>query len=181
MTDSFALHPHTAPPVAGPALKPTPTQDPASALGDEPEDYTIKCICGFNEDDGNTVYCEHCDTWQHTECYYIDEHGVVPTNDDLKTKEHFCADCRERPLDRDGAIARQKDRRGELDSTDRKVKKSASKSHKKRSEPPILQVRLLTVGAMARKATFTIARAAVREMPIYLRKNLKATTDSRIP
>ena len=135
MTDSFALHTHIAPSVAGPALKPTQTQDSASALGDEPEDYTIKCICGFNEDDGNTVYCENCDTWQHTECYYIDENGVVPTNDDLKTKEHFCADCRERPLDRDGAIARQRDRRGELDPNDRKAKKPTAKSHKKKVRP----------------------------------------------
>ena len=34
------------------------------------EPYTIKCICDFSDDDGNTIYCEKCDTWQHIECFY---------------------------------------------------------------------------------------------------------------
>ncbi|KAJ0337253.1 hypothetical protein COL922a_006976 [Colletotrichum nupharicola] len=37
---------------------------------EEEEPYTIKCICHFSDDDGNTIYCETCDTWQHIECFY---------------------------------------------------------------------------------------------------------------
>ncbi|KAI9821894.1 MAG: hypothetical protein M1827_002476 [Pycnora praestabilis] len=54
---------------------PTPT---------EAEMYTIKCLCGNSEDDGNTVRCEECDTWQHIECYYPN----------AKVSEvHNCIDC----------------------------------------------------------------------------------------
>ena len=70
------------------------------------EEYTIKCICGFKYDDGNTVYCERCDTWQHTGCYYLDEGGVVPTKEVLSSIDHFCADCKPRPLDVRAAIKR---------------------------------------------------------------------------
>ena len=34
----------------------------------EEEDYTIKCICTYEDDDGNTVFCDKCETWQHIEC-----------------------------------------------------------------------------------------------------------------
>lgn len=78
----------------------------------EEVDVIIKCICGFEEDDGNTMYCDLCDTWQHTECYYIDKHGSVPGRDALESLlEHFCVDCRPRPLDAKGAIVRQMERK----------------------------------------------------------------------
>ena len=70
------------------------------------EEYTIKCICGFEHDDGNTVYCERCDTWQHTRCYYFDENDDVPTKDVLSSIDHFCADCKPRWFDVRGAIKR---------------------------------------------------------------------------
>ena len=80
------------------------------------EEYTIKCICGFKDDDGNTVYCERCDTWQHTQCYYLDEGGVVPTKDVLSSIDHICADCKPRPLDVRGAIKQQINRRAHIGS-----------------------------------------------------------------
>lgn len=110
---------------------PAPPQDPTHAPGDEVEDYIIKCICGFREDDGNTVYCDLCDTWQHTECYYM-KHGNVPTKEELEIIDHFCADCQPRSLNAKGAIERQRIRRKELDPGDRKVKKTTAKSHKKK-------------------------------------------------
>ena len=70
------------------------------------EEYTIKCICGLKDDDGNTVYCEQCDTWQHTECYYLDENGIVPNMDVLSSIDHFCAECKPRPLNATGAMRR---------------------------------------------------------------------------
>ena len=112
------------------------SHDPTRAPGDEVEDYIIKCICGFREDDGNTVYCDLCDTWQHTECYYIDKHGNVPTSKELEVIDHFCADCQPRSLNAKAAIERQRIRRKELDLGDRKVKKATAKSHKKKIRGP---------------------------------------------
>ena len=139
MTDP-SLNTHTATSVqttAGslPLISAHP-QVPTHAPGDEVEDYIIKCICGFREDDGNTVYCDPCDTWQHTECYYIDKHGNVPTKEELEVIDHFCADCQPRSLNAKGAVERQRIRRKELDPGDRKVKKATAKSHKKKIRGP---------------------------------------------
>ncbi|OKL57351.1 hypothetical protein UA08_07544 [Talaromyces atroroseus] len=93
-------------------------------LEDE-EPYTIKCICAFEDDDGNTVFCEKCETWQHIECYY---HGQeVPD-------EHFCTDCAPSPLYLDGkrATERQRRLREQSDGGDRKAKRSGSKTQKKK-------------------------------------------------
>jgi hypothetical protein len=73
-----------------------------SIAPDEEEIYTIKCICLFYDDDGNTVYCEECDTWQHIVCYYPDKR--VPD-------VHNCVDCKPRPLDARRAAKHQHERR----------------------------------------------------------------------
>jgi hypothetical protein len=103
------------------------------------EPYTIKCICDFSDDDGNTIYCETCDTWQHIECFYP---GRV---DDASREEfdHSCADCKPRPLDRRHATERQRQQRQNKainDTGDKKTKRPPSKSHKKKSKPSDLQV-----------------------------------------
>lgn len=72
-------------------LLPTPNEE---------EPYTIKCICGFIEDDGNTVLCENCNTWQHIQCYYFPNMAVPDV--------HQCIDCYPRILDSTGASHRQK-------------------------------------------------------------------------
>ena len=89
----------------------------------EDEDYTIKCICAFQDDDGNTVFCERCETWQHIECYY--HHDEVP-------EVHNCADCEPRPFDARSATERQRRHRERLDTGERRTKKSTTKSHKKK-------------------------------------------------
>ncbi|KAL8709299.1 MAG: hypothetical protein Q9220_005892 [cf. Caloplaca sp. 1 TL-2023] len=99
---------------------------------EEEEDYTIKCICGFRDDDGNTVFCDRCETWQHTECYYFED-GEVP---DVSGIDHWCADCNPRPLDVRGAVERQRMRRDRSEPGDRKVKKATTKSHKKKVRAP---------------------------------------------
>ncbi|KAF5618430.1 ankyrin repeat [Fusarium sp. NRRL 25303] len=66
------------------------------------EPYTIKCICNFSEDDGNTIYCETCDTWQHIRCFYPDNVEDAIREDFA----HSCAECNPRPLDRQRAIER---------------------------------------------------------------------------
>ena len=69
------------------------------------ETYKIKCICGFDADDGNTVLCDQCDTWQHIECYYFNR--IETDTFDLSSVEHLCADCSPRHYDKKAAIARQ--------------------------------------------------------------------------
>lgn len=98
------------------------------------EPYTIKCICDYSDDDGNTIYCERCDTWQHIECFYP---GNVEeaSRDDFS---HFCADCNPRPLDRRKAHERQREQRQDKlrqDDADKKSKRPPSKSHKKKPKP----------------------------------------------
>ena len=143
MTDSSShLNSHIAPavqPSVDPTLSPTKASHPfyTASQVDEPEedDSTIKCICGFKHDDGNSVFCERCNTWQHTVCYYYDEENDrVPSKDELELILHFCTDCEPRPIDTHAAINRQKTRKGELDYDDRKARKPASKSHKKKTK-----------------------------------------------
>ncbi|RMZ75484.1 hypothetical protein DV738_g5454, partial [Chaetothyriales sp. CBS 135597] len=54
--------------------------------GQEEEEYTIKCICSYLDDDGNTVYCPKCDTWQHIECFYPSKKLKRPPSSKTKKK-----------------------------------------------------------------------------------------------
>lgn len=104
-----------------------PLQPPGISNGmtnGEEEPYTIKCICGFLDDDGHTVLCEQCNTWQHIECYYWPA-LVVP-------EVHQCADCLPRVLDASEASQRQRRHRVPLNLTDdRRLKRPVTKPHKK--------------------------------------------------
>ncbi|KIX02601.1 uncharacterized protein Z518_08542 [Rhinocladiella mackenziei CBS 650.93] len=130
MTESSLLTTHSTPnhyPVtAAPSLaSPIPNGSLSDTNPQDEEEYTIKCICIYADDDGNTVYCPKCDTWQHIECYY---HGKkVP-------EEHFCAECFPRDLDAKKATERQRRHREALDGGDRKVKRPSSKGQKKKKE-----------------------------------------------
>lgn len=136
MTESSVLATHPAqnqyPVTAAPSLaSPLPNGSLSDTNAQEEEEYTIKCICVYQDDDGNTVYCPKCDTWQHIECYY---HGKrVPD-------EHFCNDCFPRDLDAKKATERQRrHREAPLDSGDRKAKRSAQKNPKKKhKDTPII-------------------------------------------
>ncbi|OAL03416.1 hypothetical protein IQ06DRAFT_216252 [Phaeosphaeriaceae sp. SRC1lsM3a] len=92
---------------------------------DEEESSTIKCICGFADDDGNTVLCEKCDTWQHIVCYYESAQHVPDV--------HECADCAPRPVDSKSASEKQRQRRELL--VERKGRpKTTAKNPKKRTK-----------------------------------------------
>lgn len=67
---------------------------------EEEEDFTIKCVCGFADDDGNTVLCEKCNTWQHIVCYYSSTAHVPDIHD--------CTDCSPRFIDPRRAVDKQR-------------------------------------------------------------------------
>ncbi|KAK2759488.1 hypothetical protein FQN54_002967 [Arachnomyces sp. PD_36] len=112
--------PVTAPPLTSPVPNGT-----VSDAAQEDEPYTIKCICAFQDDDGHTVFCETCETWQHIECYY---HGKdVP-------EIHTCADCEPRVLDAKRATERQRRLREQSEGGDRKPKRSGAKNQRKKAK-----------------------------------------------
>lgn len=67
---------------------------------EEEESSTIKCICGHGHNDGNTVLCEVCDTWQHILCYYESTDRVPDV--------HECVDCSPRRIDASRAMGKQR-------------------------------------------------------------------------
>ncbi|KAK6598555.1 hypothetical protein ACHAQE_004663 [Botrytis cinerea] len=103
---------------------------PATELADE--DYTIKCICNNCEDDGNTIYCEDCSTWQHIDCYY--DRSVDVLRPDFA---HSCVDCSPRDL---GPHANERSQYRQSkpthDTNDKKNRRPAAKSHKKKTVKP---------------------------------------------
>lgn len=118
-TDSYPVHAHRGSPAA--------VDGAASDSGaPDEEPYTIKCICSFDEDDGNTVFCEGCETWQHILCYYPDK--KVPD-------VHNCVDCEPRPLDNRRAHERQRQRRirEKSEDGDRKARRSGPRTQKRKS------------------------------------------------
>lgn len=132
LSSTLAATPSQKPPSVAPG-PPIKDESPAKAEVVEEEPYTIKCICTFSDDDGNTIYCEACDTWQHIECFYPDNREEAIREDFA----HACADCNPRPLDRKKAI----DRTFRLthaalgDSQEKKTKRPPSKSHKRKPKP----------------------------------------------
>ena len=94
-------------------------------LEDE-EDGVIKCFCNYQEDDGATVLCEKCNTWQHIECYYASPSDVPDV--------HECADCEPRVFDGRRATERQRRKQEQTDiNPQQKPKKPATKSHKRKT------------------------------------------------
>ncbi|EPE26089.1 FYVE/PHD zinc finger [Glarea lozoyensis ATCC 20868] len=157
----------------------------AESVDEEP--YTIKCICDYNDDDGNTIYCETCDTWQHIECFY-------PGRVDDASKpdfDHSCTDCKPRILDGRFATERQRDQRQNKtvnENGDRKAKRPPSKSHKKKPKPSELQVNGIgeqdghkngspqdhhppTKKAKGHRSTHSINSQAKRSPPLHQRPN----------
>lgn len=127
-------------------IPPAPQPDaPRKVETVEEEPYTIKCICNFSDDDGNTIYCDTCDTWQHIECFYPDSREEALREDFA----HSCADCKPRPLNIQKAIERTK-RLGNAavlqETPDKKTKRPPSKGQRKKPKPTDLQLNGHTSG-----------------------------------
>lgn len=137
MTDVASIKAHAdhqPAPVAhyGPPPPAYPNGSPALDGAIEAEESsTIKCICGYSDDDGNTVLCEKCDTWQHIVCYYDNPENVPEV--------HECVDCLPRTVNRKTAADKQRQRREQLQTLgERKGRpRTTTKSHKKRQKDPL--------------------------------------------
>lgn len=107
---------------------------------EEESDGSIRCICKYADDDGNTIFCEECKTWQHIACYYPGRETEVAEDQFA----HSCADCKPRELDRQKAHEQMKAKLGFAsvgsESLDKKSKRPPSKSHKKKTKPTDLQL-----------------------------------------
>ena len=105
----------------------------------EEEPYTIKCICNFPDDDGNTIFCETCETWQHIDCFYPDNREEALS----ENFTHSCHQCNPRPLDHKRAIERTQRLKNPVaddGAPDKKPRRPASRSHKKKPKPNDLQL-----------------------------------------
>lgn len=60
----------------------------------------IRCVCGFDDDDGFTIQCEKCNAWQHGQCVDIYTEQEVP-------ETYYCNRCSDRKVDVEAAIQRQ--------------------------------------------------------------------------
>lgn len=132
MTDISPTNPHIEPLLA-PGSHFSPHVGLSNGLSTvetviEEDDSIIRCICGFPDDDGNTVLCEECNTWQHIDCYY-------PTQDvpDI----HHCTKCRPRSIDAKAAADRQRLARTGTIPGDKKTKRPQARSHKKKTKDPL--------------------------------------------
>lgn len=106
---------------------------PLDGVIEEEESSTIKCICGYADDDGNTVLCEKCDTWQHIVCYYESAQHVPDV--------HECADCLPRLVDAKSASEKQRIRREMHNIGERKGRpKASAKNPKKRPKDSLAPV-----------------------------------------
>ncbi|KAI8802173.1 hypothetical protein BJ742DRAFT_873451 [Cladochytrium replicatum] len=64
--------------------------DPSGDDDAEEEDYVIRCICDFNDDDGYTIQCDRCEVWQHMNCLNMTEDSVPDS--------YLCERCEPRPI-----------------------------------------------------------------------------------
>jgi hypothetical protein len=132
MTDLASFAPHADNQLASaaafaPSSHSANGYSPGADAGNEDEDSSIiKCVCGYNDDDGNTVLCELCNTWQHVQCYYGKR--AVPD-------VHECADCRPtREIDAKRAAELQRQIRLKPTTDSSKGKRIPGKSHKKKTK-----------------------------------------------
>lgn len=73
----------------------------------DPDSGIITCVCGFSDDDGFTIQCDHCNRWQHAICYGIEIMNEVP-------EQYLCNACQPRKIDANAAYLRQKSQRDAL-------------------------------------------------------------------
>jgi hypothetical protein len=111
-------------PPSNTTFTPTPTPDEIS----DPGSGEIRCICECNEDDGHTVFCDKCGTWQHVICMQL------PKDTILSEYDHTCTNCSPRPVE--SSRSRELQRKRRRDEKNNRRKRSTTTSHKKKEVAP---------------------------------------------
>ncbi|KAJ3412548.1 hypothetical protein HDV05_000582 [Chytridiales sp. JEL 0842] len=98
------------------------------------DEGVIRCICGFEEDDGFTIQCDQCNVWQHVACL-----GLSP-DPDLLPDQYLCEQCNPRRLDVESAKMLQARRLKMEQKLLREkelalIKEKESNSHLERTQP----------------------------------------------
>ena len=93
---SWLLDPSDRAPLRSPLNEPT-----------QEEDFTMECICGFEEGDTSMILCDSCLTWQHMECYYMIQ-GIKSLGNE---EQHYCCECDPRPLNSESAVMWQREKK----------------------------------------------------------------------
>ncbi|OZJ03992.1 hypothetical protein BZG36_04045 [Bifiguratus adelaidae] len=109
----YIYHDSTSdPPEQAAAAKPSGREPQADA-------GVIRCICGFDHDDGFTIQCEHCYVWQHAFCVNIKPENIPD--------KYLCEQCNPVPksFDIQRAVEHQ-----------RKVRQLMTKRRLDRDSPP---------------------------------------------
>lgn len=73
----------------------------------------ISCVCDFDDDDGFTIQCDHCNRWQHASCFGI-------TDIDNAPDDFLCDKCHPREIDIEEANIRQRIQRGLITNPEKK-------------------------------------------------------------
>lgn len=135
MTETSALAPtHLAPPPTNPKTSPDkpfsqPTPVPVVKTKQD-ESGLVQCYCHDPTfDDGYTIQCETCGTWQHGICFYPGTAKEVVESEDFP---HKCLKCQPRELELDKLKLIEDDKKAN--------KKLAPKTHKKKAKPVDLQL-----------------------------------------
>ncbi|KAK4153805.1 hypothetical protein C8A00DRAFT_33418 [Chaetomidium leptoderma] len=110
------------------------TETPIEQETTEEEQYKIKCLCHSADDDGNTIYCETCKTWQHIKCYY-------PANGEEALQPEFihsCVNCR--PVNIVNRVDQERNREEDSDGADTARGESGKLSRDGDSQPGTQEV-----------------------------------------
>ncbi|RPB07475.1 hypothetical protein P167DRAFT_402427 [Morchella conica CCBAS932] len=119
MTENPTIPSPSGPPQPTFAASTNPPEDAENHLGE------IQCICEISDDDGFTICCDICDSWQHLVCVQL-------TKENLPAK-YYCPKCSPRTLDIQKAKDIQRQRRAEEQAKrSHKKKRPVATSHKKK-------------------------------------------------
>lgn len=137
-TPSKGKHQHSmteAPSVISPTGPPRPstgTNSTATATpeGDDINNGEICCICDCSDDDGFTICCDKCNTWQHFICVGIAKQEVP--------KDYLCPKCDPRELDVEKARDHQRLRRERERHKVKVLPPKAKKSHKRKESTTVV-------------------------------------------
>lgn len=97
-----------------------------SETKEEPYPEITRCACGYGPDEGTSVQCDVCKTWQHLLCYYDNEEQIPQT--------HECVSCKPRPFDQARIKERQKIFKNITYMSEREPKPPGLKSPKKKQK-----------------------------------------------